>query len=267
MITEEPVTPGHGSDKTMPSPRLSPRALAALGVDGRHDEARDDFDETTGDDGDDEIDVDDDLPPLEHATGDTGDTGNTSRTMFVGEALEEARRRSGEAVEGDDDDVRRTPRWLTRGLPALLLLGLIGISALKLIDLETARTQPDKPAQKTTKEAPAGAGIPKDPAESRLAKELPPRGFAIRELLALELEAIRPDRSSEYVRLRDVARRRRVTLINIWATFCSFGSSSAIGDCSSFCRTSSTRASLSGSMKLRPSTASRSSGTTIAGSK
>lgn len=272
-LTDPPRAPT--GDETVPSIRLGPRALdvlarrsappvgdpePAIDIDDVATNPNDpaDVDEVDADEVADESTASDetatdsaeadktaaearDVPPPEPTTGNTGNTGNTghtghtSRTRFLGAAIEEARRRSGEPLPLDappldpdltDDELIKPgpPRWLTRGAPAFLLLAISAISIFTLFDLSRPRTTDLAPAAPvdvttTTGDQPVTAEPALDPT-SLLPADLPDRGIRLTNLLAVDVQHVQPERPTAFLPLGDAIKRQRVTVINLWAEWC-----------------------------------------------
>jgi len=161
--------------------------------------------------------------PDDKPTGNTGNTGNTSQTMFVSPGPQGgASPREDEFTEDEVfGAIQRAPRWVTRTAPALLLLAVIAYSAWALQDF--SRSIPaDSPA--STREKAAGLS---DATTSSLKEQplnvptsLPRRGTEATHLLGTQLERVLAGEESDHVYLDDVILEQKITVLNLWATYC-----------------------------------------------
>ena len=161
-------------------------------------------------------------------TGNTGNTGNTSQTTFVPAGRHDAMlasrhdHLSPDSTITDDEvlqAIQRTPRWVTRTGPALLLLAMIAYS---VVALQNMSQRPDETGPgitgKTASSASSTTGSP-DPGPSTVPTSLPPRGKPAAHLLGLKVERFGVE-GSTYLELDKVLKGKAVTLLNLWGTWC-----------------------------------------------
>lgn len=165
---------------------------------------------------------------------DTGDTGKTGDTVFVAQGAFARPEASmiGDGVSGDDElvvprvDLRRLG---LRVVPVLLLLAVIAFSAFKLVQINSRSVSAASTAavgatggEPSTVPAASLADAGVEEVQEVELPPLPPRGVAVPALLEHEVEWVQPERTSlSFTRLDEgVIERKRVTVLNLWATWC-----------------------------------------------
>lgn len=163
---------------------------------------------------------------------DTGDTGKTGDTVFVAQGAFARPEASmiGDGVSGDDEfavpraDLRRLG---LRVVPVLLLLAVIAFSAFKLVEINSRSVSAASTVGVTGGEPSTAPAVSLTDAVVEEVQDvelppLPPRGVAIPALLEHEVEWVQPERTPlSFTRLDvGVIERKRVTVLNLWATWC-----------------------------------------------
>lgn len=183
-----------------------------------------------------DVDVEEEQRPLDGPSDldEARDTGRTGDVVFVSVDAQRAFSRAAEEgsiaarlaemqIEDEGAAVGGRAWLLRRALPVAALLVVIALSVYKVMQMDSRGAAPKLSATVggSTGDVEVAPAPPDAVFESAELPQLPDRGVYVRSLLEHQVERVRPDASPLFIGLNQgVIEAQRVTVLNLWATWC-----------------------------------------------